>query len=329
MNKTITAINEEKILKKINKNKITENKNILYKEAVLEILKKNKNIDKIIISEKIQGEINFLRFIKKIKQINKKIKIIVILYDKKKEEELKKMQVTEIYYNNIFSVNKLIKQEKKDKNTKIEKHKIIEIINKIKKDEIKTTLEKNIICIYGNNKIDKKIIELILIKKMINKTNIVIINLKINKKTKKEKIKKIKKIENNKYKLYFKTNYKIREKIINKKVKELVNINNILKDKNSLIKIKIIKDIINRYKKNSYLILNINDSNKKINIKNKYKNILVLENNNKNLIKTNRYITNKNTEIIIINYKKNNLSKYFYKIIFKNNSKKIKILNLI
>ena len=64
MAKIITAIIEENILKKINKNKITENKNILYKEAILDVLKKNKKIDTIIISEKIPGEINFIKLIK-------------------------------------------------------------------------------------------------------------------------------------------------------------------------------------------------------------------------------------------------------------------------
>ena len=110
MSNIITAIIEENILKKISKNKITENKNILYKEAILDVLKKNKKIDTIIISEKIPGEINFIKLIKLIKNTNKKIKIIIILYNQKLEKELIKNKINDIYYNHIISINKLIKK---------------------------------------------------------------------------------------------------------------------------------------------------------------------------------------------------------------------------
>ena len=46
----ITAINNNKINKKLLKNKIIKNKDILYREAIIEIIKKNKNIKKIIIN---------------------------------------------------------------------------------------------------------------------------------------------------------------------------------------------------------------------------------------------------------------------------------------
>ena len=68
MTKIITAIAEENILKKIIKNKLVENKNILYREAIIDILKKDKKIDTIIISEKIPGEINFIKLLKNIKK---------------------------------------------------------------------------------------------------------------------------------------------------------------------------------------------------------------------------------------------------------------------
>ncbi len=108
MREIITAIAEEKILKIIIKNKIIENKNILYKEAVLDIIKKNKNIKTIIISEKIPGEIEFRKLIKKIKNINKNINIIVIASNKKKKKELEKNNIENIYYNNIWNIYKLI-----------------------------------------------------------------------------------------------------------------------------------------------------------------------------------------------------------------------------
>ena len=235
MYKIITAIIEENLLKKINKNNITENKNILYREAILDTLKKNKKINAIIISEKIPGEINFIKLIKKIKKVNKKIKIIIIVYNKQIKDELIKNSINDIYYNNFISINKLIKKLKEDKYVKNNKKinnlkinnksnliskiinkkimnnpKIKNIINKIKYNKIiereKNIYNKNnVIFILGKNKIDKKIIELIMIKKLIIKNKkIIIIHLKINNmKINKIENKKIIKKNNrkNKYKL--------------------------------------------------------------------------------------------------------------------------------
>lgn len=385
MSNIITAIIEENILKKISKNKITENKNILYKEAILDVLKKNKKIDTIIISEKIPGEINFIKLIKLIKNTNKKIKIIIILYNQKLEKELIKNRINDIYYNHIISINKLIKKLKENKkenkfiknnNFKINKKNhligqktndkkinnlfnnkinnylfikvIIEIINKIKNNLIikkinnnnlmqKEKNKNNVICIFGSNIIDKKILELIIIKKLLIKNKKIIkVNLKINhKKIKRLKNKKIIKINKTIDKLYlkFKINYQLKEKIINKNIIEIININNILKRQNKLIKIKILKNLIKKYSNNKYyIIINVFYINKKIpikklHIKNKNINIIVAENNQNNLLKLNQ---NKNDKIslIVINYKNNNLSKYFYKIILKNKFNKIKIINI-
>ena len=55
-----------------------------------------------------------------------------------------------------------------------------------------------------------------------------------------------------------------------------------------------------------------------------------MENNKENLLKLNRNINkDKKINFIILNYQKNNISKYFYKIILKNKFNKIKIINLI
>lgn len=338
MNEIITAIAEENILKKIMKNKTINNKNILYKEAILEILKKNKNIDIIIISEKIPGDIDFIKLIKQIQKMIPKIEIMVILSNKKREEELIKLKIENIYYNHIISIYKLIKEIKEinkfilptEKNKKI---KIIDIIkNKVKKNK-KLQIENNVICIYGKDKIDRRIIELIIIKKLIKiNKKIIILNLKINNKKLNRKLKKIikKRTINNKY--YLKVNYEIKEKLINKKIKQIININKILNKKNNLIKIKILKEIIKKYKLNNYyIIINVNYNNKKIiinkiNTKNKYINLIILENNIKNFLELNKNI-NKNLNLIIINYNQNNLSKYFYQIILKNKFNKIKIIS--
>lgn len=338
MNEIITAIAEENILKKIMKNKTINNKNILYKEAILEILKKNKNIDIIIISEKIPGDIDFIKLIKQIQKMIPKIEIMVILSNKKREEELIKLKIENIYYNNIISIYKLIKEIKEINKfilptEKNKKTKIIDIIkNKVKKNK-KLQIENNVICIYGKDKIDRRIIELIIIKKLIKiNKKIIILNLKINNKKLNRKLKKIikRKTINNKY--YLKVNYEIKEKLINKKIKQIININKILNKKNNLIKIKILKEIIKKYKLNNYyIIINVNYNNKKIiinkiNTKNKYINLIILENNIKNFLELNKNI-NKNLNLIIINYNQNNLSKYFYQIILKNKFNKIKIIS--
>mgnify|MGYP001851825936 CR=1 FL=1 len=147
MSKILTAIDNEKILKKIRKNKITNKENILYKEALIDIIEKNKKIDIIIISEKIPGEINIIKLIKKIKKINNKIKIIIILSNKKSEEKLKKINIEDIYFENIISINKLIKKlkiKKKEYKKKNKKKKIINKIKKIIKKKIENQKKKNI-----------------------------------------------------------------------------------------------------------------------------------------------------------------------------------------
>ena len=53
MGKIITAITNETLIKKLYKNKITEEENIWYKEAIIEIIKKDKNINILILSENL------------------------------------------------------------------------------------------------------------------------------------------------------------------------------------------------------------------------------------------------------------------------------------
>ena len=79
MKKIITAINNPRInneLKSINKNIKVIGKDIQYKEGILELLEKNKNIDYIILLENLLGKINLFNLLKKINKINKNIKII-------------------------------------------------------------------------------------------------------------------------------------------------------------------------------------------------------------------------------------------------------------
>ena len=105
----ITAINNSKIISELKYNKkinIISN-DIQYKEGILEILEKNKNINYIIFYENLNGQIKIEELINKIKKINNKIKIIIIL-DKKdliKEEYLIKNKIKFIFKENISAKN--------------------------------------------------------------------------------------------------------------------------------------------------------------------------------------------------------------------------------
>ena len=100
MKKIITAINNPIINEKLKKEKIEViGKDIQYKEGILEILENNKEINFILIDEKLPGEIKNDELINKIKKINKNIEIIFFI-----KKENKK--------NTIINENKIIKDEK-------------------------------------------------------------------------------------------------------------------------------------------------------------------------------------------------------------------------
>ena len=87
--KILTAIgnqNLNNILKKENEFEILK-EDIFYKEGILEFLEKNKNIDILILYEKLYGEITIQDLIKNIKKINNEIIIFFILENKNEEIE--------------------------------------------------------------------------------------------------------------------------------------------------------------------------------------------------------------------------------------------------
>ena len=113
------AINDKKIYETLKKQNDIELvcKEILYKEAILELLEENKKIDIIIIYENLLGEISLINLLKKIKEINKFIKIIVVLEKEniETEEKIKKLKIKNIYYKNNINYkiyNKKIKHIK-------------------------------------------------------------------------------------------------------------------------------------------------------------------------------------------------------------------------
>ena len=101
----IIAINNEKIFKEIKKqNKINIiSKDIQYKEGIIEILEKNKNVQYIIINENLFGQIKIEKLINKIKNINNKINILIILNknDFNKDKYLIDNQIKFIYAENL------------------------------------------------------------------------------------------------------------------------------------------------------------------------------------------------------------------------------------
>ena len=276
--KIITALGNEKINEKIKKGinlEIIFN-DIQYQEALLEILEKNKNIDFVIVSETLNGQIKIEELIKRIKKNNSKIEILIILNkrDLIKEEYLIKNKIKFIYSENL-SAEKII-----DK-----------IFNKNK-----------IIAVLGSSGCGKTITTIILselISRYKNKKTLII---KDYKKDKTKIIEEINKTKNN-YDYVFidiqsLNNYKLYEKIIDENILILnSNILEINKIKKFIISNNLkFKTILNNYNENSIIekILKTVFRNKIIIVEkienNKNYNLII--NNNFNI----KYLDNKTKE---------------------------------
>lgn len=155
--KLITALENPKTNEKLKKETDFEviGNDIQYQEGVIEILEKNPEINLIIISELLPGQIGFKKIIEKIKLINKKIEIIAIL--KNENEELKNYLISKgvfnIFYNNKITIKELISTINSIQSLKKE-NEINEEIKNLKKiilesnNQNKKFLNKNVI----NNK---------------------------------------------------------------------------------------------------------------------------------------------------------------------------------
>lgn len=196
MKKIILAVDNKKIISKIkndNKNEIINN--VQYREAILEIMEKNKNIDEIYIEENLPGTISIEKLIEKINVRNKKIKLNIFLEKENinKINKLKKLGIKNIYIKN-----------------KINKNNTIKLNNNIIKNN---KINNNILIITGNKKAGKStIINLLIIYFLEKNKKILIININkkiennyliiFNKNNIKYKINKFYKSENNKYKIF-------------------------------------------------------------------------------------------------------------------------------
>lgn len=319
MKRVITAINNKNIIEKISKNKdlkIIFN-NLEYREGILEIIEKIKNIDVIIISELIPGEISIEELIKKIRKVNKKIEIIFILNknDLEKINKLKELKIDKIYIEN--------KNGKKIKN----EINILKIINKKVENKINISKINNnkIINIFGKNKSGKTTIIFLIINYLL-KNNKKTLMININKKMEKYYFKKIKIINKNKFVK------------INKYEKNLYNIEKNL-DLIFCTNYRQIKNDFEKFEKMYDYILIDNMENEKVQIeyflnKDYIKNILVINSEKlgvselqKLAKKLNKYEQNQQKSLHIIEnkYKLSSISPVVIKEIF---NKKIEILKI-
>ena len=150
MRKIILAINNRKIEDKIFNN--IDNKNIelnilQYREAILEMLGKEKEVDSIFINESLPGIISIEELIKKIKIINNKVNLFLFLEkeDINKKNKLKKLGINNIYLIKIINIkniinllnNNLINNKKiKNKINYFNNNKIKYFFNKLKINKI-------------------------------------------------------------------------------------------------------------------------------------------------------------------------------------------------
>ncbi|OKZ77683.1 MAG: hypothetical protein BHW01_03960 [Clostridium sp. 27_14] len=311
MKNIITAINNPELNNEIKKEKNLKiiNKDIIYKEGIIEILEEKKEINLIIINYDLPGKIEIEDLVNKIKKINEKIELIFILEkeDIEKEQKLKKLNIKNIYYNNEINKEKLIQIIKKEnKNKEEELQKEIRELKKIIEENKKENKSRKI-----KNKIEKKVenkIEKNLLKKRTKKTE-----------KKDNKIKNAIIINENEKKEGSFIIKKLATKAIKKNKKILIiNIN---------LENKIIQDIFN--KKNIEKIIDKKikyiENSKQKNINKKIENALFVKiNENIKLITGLKYYKNKNEEYYInkiINIIQKNSKKYYLIIIYFLNKK--------
>ena len=199
MKKIITAIGNEILNKKLKRENNFEViiEDIQYKEGIIEYLEKENNIDFLIISELLPGNIEIKELIEKIKNINSNIEIILFLENKNIELEnyLYAKGIYNIFYNNQIEIKEIIKiinnknieinnelkeikqmllekQKNKINNKKIILNKLINIFNKKQKYDLK---EEIIISITGTNGVGKSIFTINLANSLSNSKNKILI----------------------------------------------------------------------------------------------------------------------------------------------------------
>lgn len=117
--KIVTALNNEQLNERLQGKKNYEIvcKDIQYQEALLDCLEKNKDIDIIILSNILPGEMNIYEFINTIKYKCENAKIYIFLDNKndKLKEFLIKKGIYNIYINNEITENEFINKIEEEK----------------------------------------------------------------------------------------------------------------------------------------------------------------------------------------------------------------------
>ncbi len=151
MKKIITALASPEVNTELKKYKNIEiiGNDIQYQEGVIETLEKNSQIDYIILSAILDGKYEIYTFVKKIKMINPKIKIILIL-EKENSENTEKLILSGasyIFYNNaeIKDILKIINNNKENENEELkeELQEIKKLLLENNKKDNKITLKNN------------------------------------------------------------------------------------------------------------------------------------------------------------------------------------------
>jgi len=149
MKKIITAIGNPFLNEELKKHEEYEilGPDILYQEGILEKLEKNKEIDFLILSELLPGEINLMELVTKIKEKNPKTEIIIILEEEKEElkNRLIEKGIFNIFYNNKITKDEIIKIiNKKEKNSEDEIKEEIKLLkNMILEKDLENNYKKN------------------------------------------------------------------------------------------------------------------------------------------------------------------------------------------
>ena len=102
--KILTALNSSALYNKLNKffkssKNVLLNKDIVYKEGILEFLKTNNDINILVLNTNIEGTIDIYFLIKEVLEINKYIEIIAII--NKEDLELRK-------FLSSYNINKVL-----------------------------------------------------------------------------------------------------------------------------------------------------------------------------------------------------------------------------
>ena len=234
---------------------------IFYREGILEFLEENKNIDIIIIYEKLYGDINIIKLIKSIKKINNEIKIVFILETKNEELEnlLKEENVKNFFYNDKMDIREFVIELKKTKTNNDEKLQeeikvLKEIINKkdeqllqYQKQKTEESEGKKIIVFTGVEKSGKSMV--LNNFRTIAKTESIYQFMEINF----DNFKEIKKLNASTYKFIVVCEMDYEKVKVNKKILDKLISENII----SFQKVNIIFNKINKYSINSKIAKNI------------------------------------------------------------------------